>query len=186
MIEAVPKPDTPVFMDEVVVQIQDILKAQLPWLDHSFGRCQKLIDKDTSKIYPAVHLGYEKYVNVFPDQQLGNFSFIAFEDPQPIHYKLKPFIKVSQKFALIFWMDLSKVFVDQKDRNLEEVKLQILEVLNNKMVLTGGSLLFTQIYEEAKNIYKGYSVDEQKSQFLMHPFAGLRFEGTMIYENLKC
>ena len=26
----------------------------------------------------------EKYINVFPDQELGNFSFLIFEDPQTI------------------------------------------------------------------------------------------------------
>lgn len=185
-IAAVPKPENPAFMDVVVVQIQDILKANIPWLDHSFGRSQKLIDKDTKKVYPAVHIGYEKYINVFPDQELGNFSFLIFEDPQTIDSTLKPYIKVSQKFSIVFWFDLSKIFVNQKDRSLEAIKLQILTVLNAKMLLNKGSIKMSEIKKDAKNIYKEYSVNELDSQFLMHPFAGLRFDGVMDYTSTVC
>lgn len=185
-IPAVPKPENPAFMDIVVVQIQDILKANIPWLDHSFGRSQKLIDKDTKKSYPAVHIGYEKYINVFPDQELGNFSFMIFNDPQTIDSSMKPYIKVNQKFSIVFWFDLDKIFVDQKDRSLEEIKLQILTVLNTKMLLNKGSIKMSEIKKDANNIYKEYDVKEVESQFLMHPFAGLRFDGVMNYTSTVC
>ena len=185
-IPAVPKPENPAFMDEVVVQIQDILKANISWLNYSFGRSQTLIDKDTKKVYPAVHIGYEKYINVFPDQELGNYSFLIFQDPQTIDSKMKPYIKVSQKFSIVFWFDLGKIFVDQKDRSLETVKLQILKVLNTKMLLNKGSIKMSEIKKDAKNIYKEYSVNELESQFLMHPYAGLRFDGVMDYTSTVC
>ena len=170
----------------MVVQIQDILKTNLPWLNYSFGRSQKLIDKDSKKTYPAVHLGFEKYINVFPDQKLGNYSFMIFQDPQNIDDKLKPYIKVNQKFSIVFWFDLDKIFVDQKDRSLEAVKLQILKVLNTKMLLNKGSIKVSEIKEGAKNIYKEYSVNELDSQFLMHPYAGLRFDGEIMYTDTVC
>ena len=185
-IPAVPKPENPTFIDTVVVQIQDILKRDLSWLNHSFGRSQKLIDRDSKKIYPAVHLGHEKYQNVFPDQELGNFSFMIFHDPQTIDDKLKPYIKVNQNFSVVFWFDLDKIFVDKKDRDLEAVKIQILKVLNTKMLLNKGSVKFSQIQKDAKNIYKEYSINETEGQFLMHPFAGLRFDGVMNYINTNC
>jgi hypothetical protein len=187
-IPTVPKPETPVFMDEVVVQIQDILKANLPWLDYSFGRSQKLVTKKDKKdyFYPGIHLGDEKYINVFPDQSLGNFSFMAFEDPEDIDVKLKPYIKVTKNFSLIFWFNIDKIFEDQKDRNLETVKLQILTVLNTKMFLNKGRISMSTIQEDAKNIYKGYSINELASQFLMHPYAGLRFDGVMTYTSTLC
>lgn len=185
-IEAVPKPTSPKFMGVVVVQIQDILKTELPWLDYSFGGCQKLINKDSKKFYPAVHIGHGKYVSVFPDMTLGNFSFMSFEDPQTIDHSLRPHMKVTQKFSLIFWFNMDKVFGKQKDRSMEEIKLEILTVINTKMFLDMGRITMSEIKKDAKNIYAGYDIDEVASQFLMQPFGGLRFEGTIECTQIIC
>jgi hypothetical protein len=44
----------------------------------------------------------------------------------------------------------------------------------------------SEIKKDAKNIYKEYSVNELDSQFLMQPFAGLRFDGVMDYTSTVC
>jgi hypothetical protein len=74
-IPAVPINDEPVFIDAAIGQVQTILKSKLSWLDYSFGRAQKLVTKKDNKdyFYPGVHYGYGDYVNVFPDNELGNY-----------------------------------------------------------------------------------------------------------------
>lgn len=184
-IPAVPKPDSPAFIDKVIVQLQDILKANLSWLDYSFGRSQKLTTTKDSRpyIYPGVHIDNGEYVNVFPDDTLKNFSFFIIEDPQNLIVDLSQ-SKATVKYALIIWVDLDVIFSGAKDRNSEAIKEQVLEVLATKTFLTIGRISVERVYEQAENIYKGYNIKEIESQFLMQPYYGFRFEGELTYEKL--
>ena len=38
--------------------------------------------------------------------------------------------------------------------------------------------------EGIKNIYRGYSLSEIDNQYLMHPFAGLRFDGILEFDEI--
>jgi hypothetical protein len=187
-IPAVPKPDVPAFIDKVVVQIQDGLKAKLPWLNYSFGRAQKLVTTKEGKnyFYPAVHIGKGTYINVLPDQELGNYSFFTIDDPQEIDFNAHAFNNIKSKFALVFWFNLNKIFPGVQDRNTEAIKAQIIELLTRGIHLTEGRINIRQIFEQPENIYKGYSLKEVDSQYMMQPFAGLRFEGEMLFMEGGC
>jgi hypothetical protein len=50
--------------------------------------------------------------------------------------------------------------------------------------LTGGRIILNRIYERAENIYRGYTLSEIDNQFLMHPFAGFRFDGILEFDEL--
>ena len=184
-IPAVPKPTTPVFLDQIVVQLQDILKNNLSWLKHSFGRSQRLstIKNGSKQQYPAVHLGEEEYINVFPDQDLGNFSFFIIDDPQSIVQKSRNSTIVSVKYALVFWVNLDTIFTDKINRNTEALKLQIVQLLAKGLFLQNGKIGIDNIYERAENLYKEYDIKEVDSQFLMQPYYGLRFEGEIKYNS---
>lgn len=181
-IPNVPKPTNPVLLDRVIVQIQDRLKEKLSWLDYSFGRCQRLVTMKDRKeyFYPGVHIGAGEYINVLPDQNLGNFSFLSIDDPQPVDFNPNSFNTIRAKYALIFWFNLDKIFAGSEDRNTEEIKAQILKVLTRELRLTVGRLNIESINEKAENIYKGFSLKEIDSQFLMQPFGGMRFEGEIL------
>ena len=62
------------------------------------------------------------------------------------------------------------------NRNREQVKADILGVLNG-MALKHGGFTINRVYELAENIYRGFSLDEVDNQFLMQPYGGIRFEG---------
>ncbi len=82
---------------------------------------------------------------------------------------------------------MSKIFPADIDRGLEAVKSQITEVLTRKLFLKSGKFILTSIEEEARNIYDGYSIEEIDLQFLMQPYAGLRFNGElMLKEGTLC
>lgn len=181
-IPSVPKPETPAFIDKVVVQIQDTLKSKLSWLNYSFGQSQRLVEMRDKReyFYPGIHLGAGKYLNVLPDQDLGNYSFVITEDPQNVDFRPHNANNVKLKYSIIFWLNLDKIYADEEDRNTEALKAQILKVLTREMFLTYGRIDVRQIYERAENIYKGYSLKEVNSQFLMQPYAGFRFEGEMV------
>ena len=185
-IAVAPKPINPVFTDKIIVEVQDSLIARLSWLTHAFGRCQRLSkvrDKRTF-VYPGIHIKSNEYLSLLPNQELGNYSFFEIEDPQSIDFNKNNFNIIRTKFALVFWVDLSTIFVGEIDRNTEELKAEIVKVLTRELFLKLGRLTLNQISEKAENIFKGYSLTEIESQYLMQPFAGFRFEGELLFQEL--
>ena len=183
----------PVMLDEVIAQIQTGLVDGLPWLDAAFGRAQRLTKEISGKriIVPNVFCGGWRghgpndYIEVSPDAKIGNFSFFEIDDPQTID--AGPWAReVRAPFGLIVWFDLTRVYDTASNRNTERIKADILRLLSGRTGwhLRQGRVAVNRIYERAENIYRGYTLSEIDNQFLMHPFAGFRFEGTLEYEEL--
>ena len=105
--------------------------------------------------------------------------FFWVDDPQNISWEPGVDIGINTAFSIIFWFDYRKIFNNASDRNKEELKRQILDVLNGGVWLRNGSYKINKVYELAENIYRGFSLDEIDNQFLMHPFGGFRFEGKL-------
>lgn len=181
-VPVVPKPAVPALFDIVIGQVQDILKSKLAWLDHSFGRSQLLIREKGKKNfrYPAVHIKKNRYQGLFPDEGLGNFSFFILHDPQEFGADPHTVNLLKSDFSLVFWVNLDKIYGKIDDRNTENLKAEILKVLTREMFLTSGRLTVTSVSEQAENVYSGYDIKELDTQFLMQPFAGFRFEGTLL------
>lgn len=180
----------PVMIDKVIGNIQIGLVEHLGWLDAAFGRAQRLVKKfpggkeiATPNVYCGGWKGYDEndYIEVSPDSHIGNFSFFIIDDPQELGWERG--VQMTQKapFSLVFWFDLRRVFRSETNRNTEYLKAQILEVLNGRTgwILRDGRITINRCWEQAKNIYKGYSLDEVDNQYLMHPFGGFRFDGIM-------
>lgn len=182
-----------VMLDEYLGEVQQGLMDNLAWLDVAFGRAQRLTKVVNGKwtVTPNVYCGgwnghgENDYIEVSPDSKIGNFSFFEIDDPQTID--AGPWArKIRTQFGLIFWFDLRRVYNDASNRNVEALKAEVLYVLSGRSGwhLTSGHLAVSRIYERADNIYRGYTLSEIDSQFLMHPFAGFRIEGTLIYSEL--
>lgn len=183
----------PVMLDRVIGEIQKALASGLPWLDAAFGRCQRLTKEMNGKriVTPNVYCGgwnghgENDYIEVSPDSKIGNFSFFEIEDPQTID--AGPWARdIKAPFSLIVWFDLTRVYNEASNRNTEYIKAQILRLLGGRSgwTLSNGRVTVSRIYERAENIYRGYSLSEIDNQFLMHPFAGFRFEGVLQFAEL--
>lgn len=183
-INRVPIIANPELFDRVIADIQTGLADSLGWLTYSFGRAERLVKMISGKRYytPNVYTGGNEYLPVSPDAKLGNFSFFVVDDPQNIDWQ--PGIQSDWKapFAIIFWFDMRTITNDRNNRNTEAVKAEILHVLNGGFQLKSGRLVINRVYEKAENIYRGFTLDEIDNQFLMHPFAGFRFEGELAIE----
>lgn len=180
-----------IMLDKVMAEVQEGLVANLIWLDVAFGKAQRLMKEIGGKriIMPSVYCGGWKghgvndYIEVSPDSKIGNFSFFEIEDPQTIDQG--PFAReVKAPFGLVVWFDLQRVYREKANRNTEYLKAQILNVLNGRTGwrLSEGRITINRIYEKAENIYRGYTLSEIDNQYLMHPFAGFRFDGVLEYE----
>lgn len=182
-IDKAPKLTNPVMIDRVLACIQDALIDNIGWLNYAFGRVQKLVTQREHRAYyyPGVYIGKNEYLNVLPGQCLGNRTFFMVDDPHTIDFNPRRYNTIRSPFSLVLWYDLTTILKDTKERNTEEIKRQILRVLTNAVLPGGSRIELTRMYETAENIFKGYSLKEIDTQFLMHPFGGLRIEGTLIY-----
>lgn len=185
--------ENPVMLDAIIGEIQNGLADNISWLDAAFGRSQRLSKNINGKrvITPNVFCGGwnghgpNDYIEVSPDSKIGNFSFFEIDDPQTIDSG--PWAReIKAPFGLIFWFDLTRVYGKPSNRNTETLKADILRVLNGRAGwhLSDGRILINKIYERAENIYRGYTLTEIDNQYLMHPFAGFRFDGLLEFPEL--
>ena len=182
-----------VMLDRVIGDIQQGLVDNISWLDAAFGRSQRLTKMMNGKkiVTPNVYCGgwnghgENDYIETSPDSKIGNFAFFEIEDPQTID--AGPWARqIKAPFGLIVWFDLTRVYNTATNRNTEKLKAQILHVLNGRAGwhLTGGRIIINRIYERPENIYRGYTLSEIDNQFLMHPYAGFRFDGLLEFDEL--
>ena len=183
----------PVMLDRIIGEIQTGLVENIPWLDVAFGRSQRLTKMMNGKriITPNVYCGGwnghgpNDYLEVSPDSKIGNFAFFEIEDPQTIDAGSWA-REIKAPFGLIVWFDLTRVYDVPDNRNTEQLKAEILRVLNGRAGwhLSDGRIAINKIYERCENIYRGYTLTEIDNQFLMHPFAGFRFDGLLEFAEL--
>lgn len=178
---------TPV-LDEILGEITKHLEKELPWLDVAFGKAERISLEVNGKVkhIPAVYkrqgdFGKNEYLGLLPDSRIGNFSFFWFPDPQRVGWESRAESSIEAPFSLIFWFDLRKVFESETTRNKEGLKHQIIRVLSRDLFLSKGKIQISKVYELAENIYKEFTVSEIDNQFLMHPYTGFRFDGTLYY-----
>lgn len=178
----VPIVQNPELLDRIIGNMQTGLAENLGWLNAAFGRAERLVKTTASqrRIYtPNVYAGGNEYRDVSPDAEIGNFCFFWIDDPQEVSWEYGVSIGIKATFSIIFWFDYRKVFNDKNRRDKEAIKREILDVLNGGFLLRNGRIRITRIYEQAENIYRGFSLDEIDNQFLMHPYGGFRFEGEL-------
>lgn len=169
--------------DRVIQSVQDAL-GDVAWLDHIFGRSERLVRmKDGRKYFtPNVYIGKDDYMSLLPDNtDLGNYCFFVMDEPQTVSVPMGIQNRVKSPFSLIVWYDLRTVGATDDDRNTEKIKEQVLKAMRRGWI-KAGNVTIERIYERAENVFNGYSLDEVDNQFLMSPFAGFRLTGEMIID----
>ena len=182
-----------VMLDRFLGEIQQALVDNLSWLDVAFGKAQRLVKMQSGKriVYPSVYCGgwnghgENDYIEVSPDSHIGNFSFFDIEDPQVLSTEIWA-RAIRVPVGLVVWFNLEKVYGERNNRNTEYLKAQILDIVNGHIgwTMKGGRVEINRCYERAENIYRGYTLSEIDNQFLMHPYGGFRFDGTLQFDEL--
>ena len=180
----VPIIDKPRLVDIPISEMQQQIASQLSWLNHAFGKAERLIKIINGKRYytPNVYVGNNEYELIAPDSNFGNYCFFTIDEPEDITYEAGGLNIIECPFSIIFWVDMRTI--EQIDeRNTEAVKRQILRVLNGGVFLRSGYYTINRIYERAENVFAGFTLDEVDNQFLMHPYAGWRFTGRLVIKD---
>ena len=178
------KRNHPKLFDRVIGYVEDGLAANVQWLDHVFGRCERLVKMMNDRKYhtPNWYMGRGEYLLLTPDQRLGNYCFFVMDEPQKVQWSVGETSRIRSPFALIVWVDM-RTIDEHDERDTEKVKQDILHVLNGQAWIREGGLTVTRIYERDENVFREFTMDEVDNQYLMSPFAGFRFEGEMYINN---
>lgn len=178
-MDRIPIKTNPKMFDKAFGYIQTALGSELSWLDHVFGKAERLCKIINGKrIYsPNVYVGSNEYELITPDTDgIGNYSFFVLEEPQTIEYDRGSRVNATAPFSLIVWCNVANIDTDD-ERNAESIKQSILQVLTNHVWMRSGSFTINKIFERAENVFKEFTMDEVDNQFLMHPYCGWRFQG---------
>lgn len=170
--------NNPVLFDLVIEEAKQCLLSDLNWLDQAFGRAWTINRLYEKKKYaePCIYTKGNSYETLVPSADLGNFCFFVLRDPNEITDNGK----VTTTFSCIFWVDLVKCFSNKNRRDTENIKNDILMAFRDCSFTKGGAIVIDRCYEEANNVWRGYTLDEADNQYMIHPYAGFRFEGRML------
>ncbi len=151
-MDRIPLKAQPRLMEAVIQEMQVQLGAGLSWLDHIFGKAEK-VARDYSELrqyyekhehrktvfLPSVYVGSGKYESIVPDRKdWGNYAFFYLEEPTEVtaSRRVMPYFDLRGTANLIVWGDTRDIEAAD-DRNLESIKADILNVLGG-MRLTSG------------------------------------------------
>lgn len=175
--------DQPRMIDQALQELQTVLTTGLSWLTSAYGRAYKLERNDNGRrvAYPGVPgLGTE-FVDVRPDEHLGNYSFFDIPDDQDIEDLRGQQSRLTTEFGLVFFFDLRTVYgSDWETRTNENVKADVLQVLRTASTPTAAFRL-TRLTDRAENVYRGYTLEEAKEQFTARPYGIFRISGEIKY-----
>lgn len=177
----------PINLDRAIQELQRALKDGLPWLTVAFARAKVVPEKPNGKLLllPKVYYGEKEYMNVLLNDTVPAQSwFLTSGSDTPTDYAMmNPIQKMLTPVSLIVWLNFTKLKFGQSQDYLwtEWPKREVFNILNRYPNVT-----ITRIYDEhARDIFREYSTEVERDQFLTHPKAGLRFDFDLTF-NFDC
>jgi hypothetical protein len=190
----------PVGIDAVIQSIQQSLYAGLPWLTKSFGRAYEFKEgyqdgsSVKSKRVPKVFIGVTdtgegEYMDVLPNDNLTAQSFIAvkgFENwPAQEFFSRYNQNSLSRQLSVIFWMNLKVINPTKEYIFTEELKIEAEKIIKTNPYV---STILRYVDERAEDVFDSYDLrtvnytnEDDKTQYLMFPYAGFRFDVEVQY-----
>lgn len=169
--------------DKVIQYLQDALGG-VSWLTHVFGRSERLVRMADGRTYyfPAVYYGKGEYIPLLPDNTgLGNYVFFVLDEPQTVSVPFGTMNRLKAPFSMVAWVDMRTIDSVSDARNTEYVKETLLKTIRRAWVKEG-NVSVDRIYQQAENVFQGYSLEEVDNQYLMAPFAGFRMTGELMID----
>lgn len=174
----------PTLFDKAFDEIGLALTTEFSWLTNSYRKAERMPrtnEKGRTNYEPHVFVGRQnytkEYLNVLPDAHLQNHCFFTVEDGETITERKGQLGDIYASFSIVFWWDFRTVYpTDHLTKTTENIKREI-GVLLAKTALKTCTITQEKFWTEARNIYKGFDIEDAKNQFLMRPYGGLRIEG---------
>jgi len=184
----------PKLLDVEFTALSTALEA-ITWLDKAYGKVSKqYIYKekiDTRGVnnqffsykdlaYPAVRVNNKDYINLFPNEKLGNYSFFHVFGQQKIDEQ-PPRFRHTVDFSIIFFWDYRTAYNDDNGYSIENIKSDVLEALK-----IHPSVRVTSWEEDPVSVYRGFDARETEVKHYMYPYGILRLNATLRYSDRAC
>lgn len=180
----------PINLDRAIQEIQKALANDLDWFNVVYGRARTIPEKVNDKTYvlPKCYYQGREYLNVLQNDNHNVTGWFQVTGPESVldYGSMNEIQKHSVPISFICWiLDIQKLrftLGDAEDYyHLELPKRAIHNVLNRYP-----NVQIIRTYDEhARDIFREYTTEVEKEQFLTHPKAGLRFEFLLTY-NYDC
>jgi hypothetical protein len=186
----VPLISNPVNIDRPIQELQSAIAA-LGWLEKAFGRAyeSRKYSADQLKrveVYPEVWQGPNMdLLNVLPNDNLKSQSFFKVEEPQTVleYSSIGGYSLMQATVSIIFWFNLKEI-----DRDIDYRYIELLKGSAQRAITTAtfsdpsDAISITRIWDTVDNVFRGYTLDPTKTQELIHPNGGFRFECLLTYQ----
>ena len=172
------QPTEPKLFDKPIQDIQKSIAKKLLFMNHVFGRCERLTKEVNGKriLSPNVYAGKDEYILLTPDNtDLGNYCFFVEDDPETMVANFGLSGRLKAPFSLVVWVDM-RTIEDKDIRNIYDLELKVLDAVAVPGVTRHGGIEVLRVYHRAENVFNGFTIDEVDNQFLMSPFMGLRLD----------
>ena len=175
----VPIKTDPMPLDVAFDEIGEGLKEKLPWLTNTYGKVERLVRTQgkTKVVYPAIYVGGnmgEDYLSMLPDTHLGSYMFCELEKEE-VDHKPRQYRNGKVEANLVFFFDYRKVYTDHVGMTIENVKQDILNAIDD-IIFPTVRMRILEFQEGANNVYRSYTHNEIKSQFMMRPYGALKIK----------
>lgn len=164
----------PALFDKLIEEVGVALDNNLSFLDNIYGSVERVTRKaqnGRTETLPCWPMKNNDYFLISPDDKnIGNMAFFVLDEPMDVRDE-----RYEVRFSLIIWGDMRRIY---SERNVEAAKEAVLAVLE-RFKPRNGRLFIERVYDRATSVFQGFSFDETKNMFMMQPFFGLRFTGTM-------
>ena len=178
----------PRLFDEAVGYLQQALQGDetfSQYLDNIFGIAERTVKQIDGRNYfsPSWFVNGYDYINLLPDDTLGNYVFFTLDEPQEIEHEQGLQNRYTCGFNIILWAKFDANIDTYQDRNREAVKSDFLRVIEGAW-MRRGYFRIDSIYERAENVFQGFTTDEVDNQYMMQPYYGYRFHGKITISDI--
>ena len=178
----------PRLFDEAVGYLQQALQGDAmfsQYLDNIFGIAERTVKQINGRNYfsPSWFVNGYDYINLLPDDKLGNYVFFTLDEPQEIEHEQGLQNRYTCGFNIILWAKFDSISDEYGDRNREAVKSDFLRVIEGAW-MRRGYFHIDRIYERAENVFQGFTTDEVDNQYMMQPYYGYRFHGEITISDI--
>lgn len=172
----------PINLDRAIQEIQKAVGTIL-WIEAAYGRARVIPELVNGKLIemPKVYYGQKEYLNIFLNDNkraISWFQVTGAEEPLDYASGVKQ-QKYQAPVSLIIWFDLKRLELLYPDFIYTE---HLKRDIQNK-IARYPNLTIERVWDEnASEIFREYTFDEAKDQFLTYPKGALRFDFLLTYD----
>lgn len=172
--------DTPSGLDHAIESLREDLSTII-WMEKSFGRAWEFTEypeDQKSRRIPKIYLEEGEYHNVLPNDFLKSQSFIAARGEERwTEYTNASRNPKERDLSVIIWVNLNEIDPNEDHVFTDKLKKDVEKILKRNQYVKSINGYWD---ERASDVFAGYDLPE-KSEYLMHPYAGMRFNITVGY-----